>query len=123
MDPQVRSFIGSTFRSVWALELLLHLKAQGGRVTTADELVSALRASDTVVATALGALLAAGLAVEHGGKGYSYAPASASLAEMVSETELLYRSRPDLVRRIIVAASASQLSAFSDAFRLKGGDQ
>ena len=123
MDPQVRSFIGSTFRSVWALELLLFLKSEGGRVISAVEMVSAMRASDSVVAKAMGGLLAAGLASEHGTDGYRYAPASGPLEEMVSATELLYRTRPDMVRRIIVAASTSQLTAFSDAFRLKGEEQ
>jgi predicted transcriptional regulator len=53
-------FIGSSFRSVWALELLLLLKGDD-RGWSRDALITALRASELVVNKALEELLAAGL--------------------------------------------------------------
>jgi|SRR5687768_11227426 DNA-binding IclR family transcriptional regulator len=114
---ELASFIASSFRSVWALELLLLLKQQA-RACSADELVELMRASPSVVERALGTLTAAGLAGSDA-HGATYMPVSAEVAKLVEETEQLYRSKPNRVRRLIVASGNSGLAAFSDAFRLK----
>ena len=111
------TFISSSFRSVWALELLLLLKRES-RPSTPAELVAKLRASPSVVENALHSLIAAGLA-DGDGTAFSYMPVSPESASLVEETEQLYRSRPDRVRRLIVISSNKGLTAFSDAFRLK----
>ena len=116
-SDDLASFIASSFRSIWALELLLLLKQQGqGR--SADELVALMRSSPAVVESALQSLVAAGL-VGTDGDTATYMPVSPDVAALVEETERLYRSRPDRVRRLIVAASNKGLAAVSDAFRLK----
>lgn len=110
-------FIGSSFRSVWALELLLLLKREP-KVWTSDELVSTLRASDLVVTKAIDELVAAGfLSVE--GQGIRYMPVSDDIADHVKQVAKLYSARPDAVRRAIVSAAASGATAFADAFRLR----
>src|SRR5687768_13339965 len=116
-SDELAAFIASSFRSVWALELLLLLK-HGARDHTTEELVTSLRASPSVVEKSLDALIAAGLA---GGEkdAFAYMPITSEVASLVEETEQLYRSRPDRVRRLIVASSNKGLAAFSDAFRLK----
>jgi hypothetical protein len=116
-SDELAIFIGSSFRSVWALELLLLLKREA-RALGKEELVASLRASPAVVEQALKSLTAAGLAGSDG-QGLTYMPVSPEVALLVEETEQLYRSRPDRVRRVIVASSSSGLAAFSDAFRLK----
>lgn len=110
-------FIGSSFRSVWALELLLVLKREP-RLWSRAELVSTLRASDLVVSKALDGLVTAGL-VSLEGEGASFMPVSREVAAQVDEVEKLYAARPDAVRRAIVAATASGATAFADAFRLR----
>jgi hypothetical protein len=110
-------FIGSSFRSVWALELLFVLKREP-RLWSPDELVSIMRASELVVSKALDGLVAAGL-VSLEGEGASYMPVTGEVAARVEEVEKLYNARPDAVRRAIVAASSSGASAFADAFRLR----
>ena len=110
-------FIASSFRSVWALELLLVLKGQP-RVWPRAELVSTMRASELVVSKALDSLVAAGLASLEG-EGARYMPVSHEVADYVERTEKLYSVRPNAVRRAIVSASAGDLTAFSDAFRLR----
>lgn len=113
------SFIRSTFRSVWALELLLHLKRHSDRAWASTELVAALRASDLIVTQSLEALVAAGLVVVDEGGSARYQPASADLGPLVDEIEALYARSPDAVRRMIVSAASTGLSAFADAFKLR----
>ena len=104
---------------MWALELLLVLKDER-RTWTRDELVQALRASELVVSKTLDALVAAGLATIEG-DGATYAPVNREADECVERAEELYRSRPNKVRRTIVAASSSSATAFANAFKIRGG--
>lgn len=117
IPDKLEAFIGSSFTSVWALELLLLLKSETRPVPT-DELVTLMRASPSVVETALESLIAAGLAGSENGCA-SYMPVNGNVATLVEETEESYRLRPDRVRRLIVASPNKGLTAFSDAFRLK----
>lgn len=114
---ETNRFISSSFRSVWSLEVLLLLK-RDVRDWTSEELVEALRASDGVIAQALGSLEAAGLVSAVAGK-VRYLPVTEQVSRLVDETERLYALRPDAVRRMIVNAANSGLAAFADAFRLR----
>lgn len=116
-SDDLASFIASSFRSVWALELLILLKHED-RACTSDELVTLMRASPAVVDTAFQSLVAAGLA-DSDGNSATYMPVNDEVSSLVEQTEQLYRSRPDRVRRLIIASSNKGLTAFSDAFRLK----
>lgn len=116
-DDDVLRFVAASFPSVWALELLLAMKRER-RVWSRDELVAALRASELVVSRALEALVVAGLAsIEHGGA--LYLPVNADVEGCVVRAEQLYRTRPNAVRRAIIAANTSSAAAFADAFRLR----
>lgn len=110
-------FIGSSFRSVWALELLLVLKREP-RLWTRAELISTLRASDLVVNKAIDELVAAGFVTVES-DGARYTPVSEEIAGRVKQVEKLYSARPDAVRRAIVSTTASGATAFADAFRLR----
>jgi hypothetical protein len=116
-DEDVLRFIAASFPSVWALELLLALKREH-RVWTRAELLESLRASDLVVSKALDALVTAGLASMEGG-GAIYLPVNRQIEECVERAEYLYASRPNKVRRAIVAASASSAAAFANAFKIR----
>lgn len=118
-ERDVSSFIGSSFRSVWTIELLLHLKRYQGRSWSKADLVETLRASELVVSNALNALFAAGLVVEDEDGSIRYAPASPEIEDMADATEALYAKKPDAVRRMIVAAASDGVTAFADAFRLR----
>jgi hypothetical protein len=117
LSHDVLRFIGSSFRSVWALELLLLLKREP-RVWLRDELVTAMRASELVVTNALDTLVAAGLASVDG-PGVRYAPVNDQVAGYVVKVEGIYAVRPDAVRRAIISSMSSGASAFSDAFKLR----
>ena len=116
-DEDTLRFIAASFPSVWALELLLALKSEG-RVWSRAELVSALRASELVVAKAIDALVVAGLASVEG-DGTTFAPANDHLRDCVERAEKLYRGRPNAVRRQIIAANTGSATAFADAFKLR----
>src|SRR5687768_949097 len=98
-SDELSSFIAASFRSVWAIELLLLLKRED-RACEVDELVTMLRASPEVVARALETLVAAGLAGNQGATA-RYIPVSERIAALVEEAERFYGSHPDRVRRII----------------------
>lgn len=115
-SDELLQFIGSSFRSVWALELLLLLKRER-RPWTTTELVAALRASELVVSKALDSLVAAGLASVDDVEAV-YMPVG-DLAASIDAVEQLYLTRPNAVRRAIVTAGASGATAFADAFKLK----
>jgi DNA-binding IclR family transcriptional regulator len=116
-DEDILRFVAASFPSVWALELLLALKREP-RTWTSSELLESLRASELVVSKALDALVAAGL-VSLEGDGVRYLPVNANVAKSVEQAQDLYRSRPNKVRRAIIAAGASSAVAFADAFRLR----
>jgi hypothetical protein len=115
---EVSSFIRSTFRSVWALELLCFLKKHRDRAWPQRELVVALRGSDLVVSQSVESLLAAGLIVIEPGDLVRYQPTSDAVDSLATAAEALYATRPDSVRRMIVAQATSGLSSFADAFKL-----
>lgn len=116
-NDEILRFIASSFRSVWALELLLVLKS-ARRSWSREELVATMRASDLVVSKALDALEAAGLVSNDGGNA-QYMPISNEVAAHVEQAEKLYAKRPDAVRRAIISASSGDAAAFADAFRLR----
>lgn len=118
---ELSSFIGSTFRSVWSLELLLFLRAHRDRSWSPPEMVASLRGSDLLVARGAEALFAAGL-IDLGADGSArYQPATSELDQMVGEVEAEYTRRPDRVRRAIIAGAnvSGDLAAFADAFKLR----
>lgn len=118
MDNELLAFVQSTFRSVWTLELLLFLRRHPSRTWIADELVVMLRSSENVVQQGIASLLAAGLIVMNDSQAVRYAPASRALERLIEETETAYQSRPDAVRRAILAPG-DKLQAFANAFRLR----
>lgn len=113
------SFIRATFRSVWALELLCFLRQNRDRSLTHAEMVAGLRGSDLVVTHSVESLAAAGLVLIEADGSARYQPASPGLEALVDQTEQLYRTGPDSVRRMIVAAANPGITAFADAFRLR----
>ena len=94
------------------------LMKREARALSTEELVTSLRASTGVVSQALGSLVAGGL-VSSDGPLAIYQPVSEDVAALVEETERMYATRPDQVRRMIIAATNPNLIAFSNAFRLK----
>jgi hypothetical protein len=115
----VESFIRTTFRSVWALELLCLLRQVRDRGLSHAEMVAGLRGSDLVVRQSVESLTAAGLVTVDADGGARFRPASPKVDILVDEAVALYAKSPDAVRRMIVAAANPGATAFADAFRLR----
>jgi hypothetical protein len=119
-STETQTFIRNNFRSVWALELLLLLKSDPSRMWSRSDMVDGLRGSESIIRQSCDSLLVSGLILLEDDGSAQYAPASADLVTLAEKAELLYRRRPDAVRRMIVKPVSGQLTAFADAFRLKG---
>jgi hypothetical protein len=118
-QDQLESFVGNSFRSVWALEVLQYLAANPTKTFAADELIAALRVSDAVVSQSVENLSAAGLAtVANEGRValHESNPAQSALVRAAIE---FYQKSPDKVRRLIVAQASPGVTAFADAFKLR----
>jgi len=115
---EIASFIRSSFRSIWSLELLLYLKEHSWRSYTREDLVREMRGSNAIVEESVSSLLAAGLILEEDDGRLRYSPCSEDLSRLVAETEKFYRVKPDAVRRVIVVGT-DNLTAFADAFRIR----
>lgn len=120
LDQDILSFIRGSIRSVWALELLLLLRARPERSWSAEELTQELRASTPLVEQNVAVLSAAGLIRPDVDGRYAYAPASPTLGALCDQLEKLYRERPVRVVNAIVSSPNDKLQSFADAFRLKG---
>jgi hypothetical protein len=118
-QQEVSSFIASTFRSVWALELLCFLRQDRTRSLTHEEMVAGLRGSDLVVSQSVEALTAAGLILSDADGSARYSPVTEELDALAQASAALYAKSPDAVRRTIVAAANPAITAFADAFRLR----
>ncbi|RYE50063.1 MAG: hypothetical protein EOP21_04655 [Hyphomicrobiales bacterium] len=119
VKQELASFVRSTFRSVWSLELLSLLRRSGESTWTPTQLVAALRASDLVVSQSVESLLAAGLIVVETDNTVRYQPVSPEVDGLVEATEELYAKRPDAVRRLIVAKGSDGLIGFAEAFKIR----
>lgn len=117
-QSEVEAFIGSSFRSVWALELL-RLLIDDDRGHLQADLVQAMRSSDAVVAQSLATLVAGGLVAVDGDGMVRVNRADPRITVLIEATVELYRKSPDRVRRLIVSSSLPGVTAFADAFRLR----
>jgi len=112
------TFLRRSFRSLWALELLLHLKRTRERAWSTADLVDELRGSALIVDQSLDGLMRAGLVSIDADGCARFRPANAELGRLADAAEDLYSRKPATVRKIIVSGSHSGLAIFADAFRL-----
>jgi hypothetical protein len=118
IERDLQEFISGSVPSVWALELLLFLRAHPGQSWTRERLVQELRGSQTVVQGALAVFETSGL-VRCEAEGCEYQPASPALADLCDSLARLYRERPVSVINAITRSKTSPLESFANAFRLK----
>ena len=118
IDQDLLSFIHSSVRSVWALEVLLLLRRERERGWTAETLARELRANERLVTEVLAGFETAGLVACEAG-GCAYAPAAPVLDQLCARLEAAYRERPVAVVKAIMAAPKDKLQIFADAFRFR----
>jgi len=120
VDEEILGFIKAAVGSVWALELLLFVRARPERAWTEGQLARELRSNERLAAEALNTFEAAGVVVR-GPDGFVYSPASPGLDALAGRLGDAYRERPVAVVNAIVSARTDSIRSFADAFRLKGG--
>ena len=120
MDGDILDFIRAAVGSVWALELLLFVRARPERGWTEAELARELRSNERLAAESLLIFEAAGL-LTPSPDGYFYAPASPDLDMLAGRLVEAYHERPVAVINAIVSSRSDSLRNFADAFRFKGG--
>ena len=118
-EPEFVEFVRRHVRSVWALELLLLLKRDPQRCWVAAEIVRELRASQSLVADNLAALLQSGLVVLDDNDCYRYAPAGPVLGRLCDQLEAAYAQRPVAVINLI-ATPQDPIQSLADAFKFRG---
>jgi hypothetical protein len=116
---KLESFIGNSFRSVWALEVLQYLVAHPSAAFSAEDLITALRVSDAVVSQSVENLVAAGLAVVDSHGRVAVHEGNPEQAGLLKAAIDFYQKSPDKVRRLIVAQASPGVTAFADAFKLR----
>lgn len=121
VENDVSEFLGSTFRSIWSLELLFLLAEDPRRCWSNPEMVAALRASELVVNQAVENLHVAGLLVPEPEGCFRYGPPSAEVHALVMAARSLYAHSPDAVRRTIIRSQSKHLLNFADAFKFRKG--
>jgi biotin operon repressor len=118
-EEEVLTFVRATIASVWELELLLLLYRSPQKRWSAKEINRELRASETIVSSALRRLRVAGVEAEPARDEFQYLPASPRTHQIVTALETAYRTNPISVIKAILGAPDQKLRIFSDAFRLK----
>jgi hypothetical protein len=115
-ESEISEFIHAYVPSVWALELLLLLRADRERRWSPAELLKELRASTSLVDENLARFERQGLVLKDD-QGWHFAPASPHIEGLAAALAALYRERP--MHTISLIARPDPLRALADAFRLK----
>ena len=90
VSHDVEDFIRTTFRSVWALELLCLLRRIATAACPLPRWSQGLRGSDLVVTQSVDALTVAGLVIIDAEGGARFCPASDDLEQLFEQTAILY---------------------------------
>lgn len=115
---EIEAFISSSFRSIWSLDLVQLLYATPEQSYSKEQLIAALRASDSVVSQSIASLAAAGLVLVDSDVIRLHIVNDQS-RRLIEGAIQLYGKSPDRVRRLIISAASPGITAFADAFRLR----
>jgi hypothetical protein len=117
-EEEVLSLAQASLRSVWALEVLLLMRSDRGKVWNVEELIHETRSSITAVDDALSILWTAGI-VAPDGSAWCYAPKDQKRQDFADEIAKLYGEKPTTVIKAILAAPQEKLRIFSNSFKFK----
>jgi hypothetical protein len=117
-DDLVR-FLQTHLGSVWALRLMLAMRAEPERAWTAELLVRELRASDRLIARLLYRFQDIGLVVKHDTDTWHWQPAVAEMEALSRDIAEAYAVTPFGVIQAIAEAPNENLRQLADAFRLR----
>jgi hypothetical protein len=116
---QAERFIRRHIRSMSALELLLHLRANADESWTPSRLAQTLRGNTAAMVGMLDDFAGHGLAVKQDGDAFRYAGGDAGNDAALAEIEEMLKTQPFALMEMILNAPSENLKSFSDAFRLR----
>jgi hypothetical protein len=118
IPEDLREFLRRSVHSVWALELLLLMRANAPQSWTAEQLAKELRASHAVVLGILPQLIAHALVVENDPGRFLYRPDPA-LGNNIARLDVIYRQNPVALVREIALNPNPKIQGFADAFKFR----
>jgi len=119
LSGETLEFVRASFKSIWALELLLLMRGERSRAWRIDELIRELRANDLIVKRILPEFVEKGLIAETGRELFQYRPAEGRLEKMIDRVARAYAENRTKVIEEILSAPNDNLRTFADAFRIK----
>lgn len=120
VSPSTLALINQHLPTMDHVQTLLHLRTTPDG-SYAHDLAAVLGLDAAKVSRALDDLVSAGLAAREPGTGlYRWIPHADAAAGAVAGLELLYRTRPVTLVRLIYDRPPAALRSFADAFRLRG---
>lgn len=118
IPEDLRELLRRSVHSVWALELLLLMRANASQTWTAEQLAKDLRASHAVVLGILPQFIADGFVVESEPGRFVYRP-EASLGNKIGRLDAIYRQNPVALVREIALNPNPKIQGFADAFKFR----
>jgi len=112
-------FIRNSFKSVWALELLLLMRRDSSREWSVNDLIQELRANDSIVSAILPEFVKKGLIAESPEKMFRYRPERGVLEQLVDRVAEAYAENRVRVTEEILNAPSEDIQIFADAFKIK----
>lgn len=117
MPPEVRRFILTSIPSVPYLEAVLLLRAERGRVWTADVVAQRLYLPESQARELVDALVSSGVAAPEASEAARYHPATPELADMLDQVAMHYATNLVGVSSLIHSRVDKRAQQFADAFR------
>lgn len=118
LEPDFPRMIRTYITSVWALELILLLRADASRWWRPKELSDEMRTTIQLVDTSLKHFRRLGLVATNDNGGYRFGPVSPLLRAFCEQLSDEFRERPVAVINLI-AAPGDRIPQLAEAFRFK----
>lgn len=118
LEAELLSFVRSSIRSTWALEMLILMRGRPDWSFSTAELVRELRATQRLVSACAEQLQAAGLVACEDDGSCRFAPASERLGALCDSLAKLYAEKPFTLLAAIAGSPNERLRDFADAFKI-----
>jgi hypothetical protein len=119
LSEQLLKFIQTNVRTIWALEMLLLMCRNPGRLWTPDELNRELRSSVGLVHDILSKFEHAGLVQRDADDRYRWAPSTAESQDAAQQLVSTYSTHPFSVIKAITEVQTARIQTLADAFKIK----
>lgn len=116
---EVRRFLKEHVSSIEQLEVLLLLRASSERSWSAREVYQRVLTNESSIQNSLEKLAQHGLLSRPNESQFQFADDAAAVRSVLDSLAALYKERPARIVRELYGASASEIDAFAQAFRIR----